>query len=152
MQAPLVGGGCTVFDHCVLGKLATAVTQASLPQLRPLQAFQSMLVAPNPGKAADPVHQFHIKAAGRACCWAEKQSASFCCLCQDRKDHLLLAVPASACCHHTALAISCICLFCTSCALVLHLWAPSWQPALCPSASLSIYICLFPPDCCETSP
>ena len=48
------------------------VTQASLPQLGSLQAFQTILVAPSPGKPADPVHQLYIKAAGRACCWSEK--------------------------------------------------------------------------------
>lgn len=57
---------------CVRKACLSRVTQASLPQLGPLQAFQPMLVAPSPGKAADPVHQFYIKAAGRACCWAEK--------------------------------------------------------------------------------
>lgn len=92
MQAPLLHGGCMVFVHCAVA-CYSRVTQASLPQLGPLQAFQPMPVPPSPGKAADPVHQFYIKAAGRACCWSEKQSASFCCLCPYRKDLLLLTVP-----------------------------------------------------------
>lgn len=57
---------------CLRKACYSRVTQASLLQLGPLQAFQPMLVAPSPGKAADPVHQFYIKAAGRACCWSEK--------------------------------------------------------------------------------
>lgn len=57
---------------CLRKACYSRVTEASLPQLGPLQAFQPMLVAPSSGKAADPVHQFYIKAAGRACCWSEK--------------------------------------------------------------------------------
>lgn len=78
---------------CLRKACYSRVTPTSLPQLGPLQAFQPILVAPSPGKAVDPVHQFYIKAAGRACCWSEKQSASFCCFCQYRKDLLLLTVP-----------------------------------------------------------
>lgn len=74
MQTPLLHGGGTVSVHCIVSSNAcySRVTSASLPQQGLLQAFKPMLVAPGPGKAADPVHPFCIKAAGRACCWSEK--------------------------------------------------------------------------------
>lgn len=57
---------------CPQNACYSRVASASLPQQGLLQAFKLMLVAPDPGKAADPVHQFCIKAAGSACCWSEK--------------------------------------------------------------------------------